>query len=83
MSAHFLYMPLTSRSMRDVKEAMCAWREASDAARVAENVLARMWEDYMNRTGPAPSAEQIAEVSELRREVDGKLSVVVALIGNR
>lgn len=66
-----------------LKEALDAWREASDDARLAENVLSRMWGDFLTRDGPAPSAEQVAEVREMRNAVAAKFDAVAALVEGR
>lgn len=56
------------------RDALKEWREANDEARVAENVLSRMWQDYMDKRAPAPDATQIEEVNELRRIANEKLA---------
>lgn len=63
-------------------DALEHWREANDEARVAENVLSRMWQDYIDKRGPAPDAGQIEEVYELRRMANEKLAQAASAVSN-
>lgn len=64
------------------QDALEQWREANDQARVAENVLSRMWQDYIEKRGLAPDAAQIEEVNQLRRTANAKLAQAASAVNN-
>ena len=64
------------------QDALEEWRRANEEARVAENVLSRMWQDYIDKRGPAPDSSQITEVNALRRVANDKLARAASAVNN-
>lgn len=65
------------------KSAIDAWREANEEARVAENAVARAWEDFFERRGPSVTVEMQEEVARLRARANHLLTAAMAAINRR
>ncbi|MDB5875502.1 MAG: hypothetical protein JWQ07_4944 [Ramlibacter sp.] len=62
---------------QSAKTAIEAWKEANDEARVAENRLARAWDEYENRRGPPVPADLMTEIAKLRARANDLLTVAM------
>lgn len=60
-----------------------AWKEANNEARIAENALARAWDEYeAGKTGPIHPG-LIKDVSELRSRANDLLTVALHSLSKR
>jgi ferric-dicitrate binding protein FerR (iron transport regulator) len=61
-------------------EAFEAWRTADQAARQAERLLQRAWDDYSSGRGSPPSKSLIRDVTQLRAAAHEKLTQAIAVV---
>jgi hypothetical protein len=65
---------------QDLREAVEAWKQANQEAKVAEHLLAAEWDGYHAGTGPAVNDALVQAVSELRGVANDKLTVALAVM---
>ena len=79
-SAHLINMRGLSKKPKNAVE---AWKEANDEARIAESILARAWADFeAGRAGPV-HPDLIREVAQARSKANDKLTVALRELGKR
>jgi ferric-dicitrate binding protein FerR (iron transport regulator) len=66
--------------MTKAGKAFEAWRDADQAARVAERTLQRAWDDFALGQGQPPTKELIHDVVTLRAMAHEKLTSAIAVV---
>lgn len=62
------------------RELLHAWKNADNAAKLADKVLSAKFDAYLAQTGPLPTEEERVAVQRLRQEANQKLAAAVAYL---
>lgn len=60
------------------RELLHAWKNADNAAKLADSLLSAKFDAYLAQSGPMPTQEEQAAVQNLRREATQKLAAAVS-----
>lgn len=65
------------------RELMHAWKNADNAAKLADRLLTAKFDAYLARKGPMPSEGDRMEVQRLRRDAAEKLNAAIEYLAKR
>lgn len=65
------------------RELMHAWKNADNAAKLADRLVTAKFDAYLRHEGPAPSEEERLNVQRLRKEAHEKLAAAIAYLHRR
>lgn len=65
------------------RELMHAWKNADNAAKLADRLLTQRFDAYLAQQGPLPTEDERQNVQRLRREATEKLAAAIDYLNKR